>query len=75
MQAVGWTREDELDLRVRAFLAERRSARESRNFQKADAIRDGLIEAGIVLMDRPDGETAWERGPDFDPMKLVRLTA
>jgi cysteinyl-tRNA synthetase len=49
------------DAEVEARLEERRAARRSRDFARADAIRAELEAAGIVLKDRPDGATAWER--------------
>lgn len=46
---------------VERLLAERRAARARRDFARADAIRAELEAAGIVLKDRPDGRTDWER--------------
>ncbi len=43
-----------------ALISIRNEARESRRFDDADAIRDGLDVAGIVLEDGPDG-TRWLR--------------
>jgi cysteinyl-tRNA synthetase len=49
------------DAEVEARLEERRAARRTRDFARADAIRRELEAAGIVLKDRPDGSTDWER--------------
>jgi len=47
--------------RVEALVAERNEARRSRDFKRADAIRDELSEMGIVLEDTP-GATTWRVG-------------
>jgi cysteinyl-tRNA synthetase len=45
---------------IDALVAERESARKSRNFARADEIRDILLRQGIVLKDGPQG-TKWTR--------------
>ena len=49
------------DQDVDDLMMQRRAARDSRDFAQADAIRDQLQEAGIVLEDGADS-TAWHRG-------------
>jgi len=47
--------------RIKALLVERKQAKASRDFARADAIRASLREAGVELEDRPDGHTHWRR--------------
>lgn len=47
---------------VEAILAARQSAREAKDFAASDALRDALVEAGVVVNDTPDGVTwTWPR--------------
>jgi cysteinyl-tRNA synthetase len=55
---------------VRDILARRDEARRTRDFTRADRLRDALAAAGIRVMDRPGSDSEWEIGPDFDPTKL-----
>ncbi len=50
----------------------RQRAKAMRDFEKADAIRDGLAAAGVKLKDTVEG-VDWERDHDFDPSKLEGL--
>ncbi|MEE9524445.1 MAG: cysteine--tRNA ligase [Thermodesulfovibrionales bacterium] len=47
--------EDEIEKKIDL----RREAREQKNWEEADSIRDGLLESGVVLEDRPD-KTVWK---------------
>jgi cysteinyl-tRNA synthetase len=47
-----------LDLLIRTLIAERNKAREEKNYQRADQIRDQLIKIGIELSDSISG-THW----------------
>jgi cysteinyl-tRNA synthetase len=47
------------DAAIEGLLEERRAARKSRDFKRADDIRKSLADAGIELKDNPDGTTTW----------------
>jgi len=57
---------------IEQLLEERAEAKKSRDFARADALRDSLISAGISVKDTPQG-IEWELGPDFDPAKLEAM--
>jgi cysteinyl-tRNA synthetase len=42
-------------------ISDRSAARKAKDFATADAVRKELLDAGIVLEDRPDGTTDWRR--------------
>ena len=44
---------------IESLISERKAARESRDFQRADEIRDELADRGIVLEDSSTG-TRWK---------------
>jgi cysteinyl-tRNA synthetase len=50
----------EVDVEIEALIREREEARRSKNFARADEIRDQLVERGIVLED-VQGGTRWRR--------------
>ena len=57
---------------VERLLGERAAARQAKDFARADALRDGFAEAGVLVKDTPTG-AEWDLSPDFDPAKLEAL--
>ena len=49
------------DIDVEGKIAERKAAKESKNYSRSDEIRKELEAAGIVLEDKPGGITEWRR--------------
>ena len=60
--AVGFLKleEDSLDAEIEAKIAERLEARQAKDWARSDAIRDELLEQGILLEDK-GGKTVWRR--------------
>ncbi|MCR5451422.1 MAG: cysteine--tRNA ligase [Lachnospiraceae bacterium] len=54
-------KEEDIDERIEALIAQRQEARANKDFAKADAIRDELLAEGIVLKDTREG-VKWSRG-------------
>ena len=46
---------------IEARIAARREAKRMKNFSEADQIRAELLEAGVILEDKPGGATEWRR--------------
>ena len=46
---------------VEALIEERNAAKTQRDFKRADAIRQQLMDSGIILEDRKDGTVRWKR--------------
>ncbi|MEM9063164.1 MAG: cysteine--tRNA ligase [Pseudomonadota bacterium] len=57
---------------IEGLITARADARKSRDFARADAIRDGFADAGVIVKDTPEG-AVWELSPDFDASKLEAL--
>ena len=62
----------ELEDLVRIVLEARATAKTEKRYEVADAIREALSEAGLIIQDSPSGAT-FEVGPEFDSEKLYRL--
>lgn len=57
---------------IASLLERRAAAKKLREFATADALRDALTDAGVVVTDTPEG-TTWELSTKFDPTKLDAL--
>ena len=44
-----------------ALIEERDTARQNREFNLADTIRQELLDVGVILEDKSDGKTIWRR--------------
>jgi cysteinyl-tRNA synthetase len=49
------------DSEIEERIAQRIAARQARNWAESDRIRDELVEAGVILEDKPGGTTTWRR--------------
>jgi cysteinyl-tRNA synthetase len=49
------------DAAIDERIAARIAARKAKSWAESDRIRDELVEAGVVLEDKPDGTTSWRR--------------
>ncbi len=47
------------EAKILALIEERKQARLSKNFKRADEVRQELAQMNVVLKDRPDGTTEW----------------
>ena len=70
--AVAEAVDDDVSALVETLISARASARAARDFARADALRDGIAAAGVLLRDTPQG-AEWELAPDFDRSKLEAL--
>ena len=72
----GWAREagpsEDVANLINSLLEERKLARIAKDFARADALRDGFADAGVIVKDTPDG-AEWELSPAFDPERLEAL--
>ena len=57
---------------IKSLLVARSEARANRDFARADALRDGFVAAGVIVMDGAEGST-WDLSPEFDVTKLEAL--
>ncbi len=57
---------------IEALLEERALARQEKNFARADALRDGFANAGVIVKDTING-VEWALAPEFDLAKLEAI--
>ena len=58
--------------KIETLVAKRAEAKQSKDFSRADSIRNGLADAGVTLTDTANG-TSFEVDSRFDPSKLEAL--
>jgi cysteinyl-tRNA synthetase len=58
---------------VAKLLQSRKKAKQDKDWDKADDIRNMLVDAGIILHDNKDGSTTWEIPASADRKKLEAL--
>jgi cysteinyl-tRNA synthetase len=61
LQDADWFGRGASDAPVEALVAERCTAKQNRDFKRADAIRQQLLAQGIVVEDKPGGTSIWRR--------------
>jgi cysteinyl-tRNA synthetase len=49
------------DAEIEDLIAQRKAARQAKNFAESDRLRDELKDRGITLIDKPGGVTEWHR--------------
>ncbi|PID83369.1 cysteine--tRNA ligase [Candidatus Campbellbacteria bacterium] len=54
-------KEEEMPQEVAQILEQRKQAREEKNWQKSDELRDKLAELGYIVKDGPDGQTVTKK--------------
>ncbi len=62
----------EVEALMERLLLSRQAARAAKDYARADQLRDGFAEAGVIVQDTPDGPE-WELTSHFDPSKLEAL--
>ncbi|MGY3437185.1 MULTISPECIES: cysteine--tRNA ligase [unclassified Marinovum] len=65
--------EQSVILKVGSVMSERREARNAKLWQRADELRNGLIESGIKINENKDGSYTFELTKNFDAAKLEAL--
>ena len=57
---------------IEFLFKQRMDARKRKDYARADELRDGFIQAGLIINDTKDG-IVWELSDDFDIKKLEDL--
>ena len=66
------TKDEEVGFLIEELLLDRDKARADKDYTRADVLRDGFEDAGVLVKDTVEG-TIWELLPGFDPSKLEAL--
>ncbi len=65
--------DENLNVLIEQLMGERAEAKRIKDFAKADAIRDKLTDAGVLIKDEPGGAYTVDFATYFDPSKLKAL--
>ena len=61
MDSTNWFKGDLDHNHIKELIDQRLAAKTQKDWQLADQIRDNLVEFGVIIEDKPNGETIWKK--------------